>query len=93
MAEDHQIHYAPRRRVKISSRGRILHIMNLKSAALLALVGMIVLTLLIAIDFINTFLGVMRDLIPAMALLRSFVYLLASLTMLVFLYVFHRTQR
>lgn len=67
--------------------------MNLKSAALLALVGMIALTLLMAFDFINTFSGVMRDLIPFMALLRSFVYLLASLTMLVFVYVFHRTQR
>lgn len=66
--------------------------MNLKTATFLALVGMILLTLLMAADFINTFLGVMRDLIPAMALFRSLVYLLASLSLLVFLYVFHRTQ-
>jgi hypothetical protein len=66
--------------------------MNLKTAAFLALVGMILLTLVVAVDFINTFLGVMRDLIPAMALFRSFVYLLASLSLLVFLYVFHRSQ-
>lgn len=66
--------------------------MNLKTAALVALVGMIVLTLLLAVDFINAFLGFMRDLIPAVVLLRSFVYLLAGLGLLLFLYVFHRTQ-
>jgi len=66
--------------------------MSLKTAAFLALVGMILLTLLLAADFINTFLGVMRDLIPAMALFRSLVYVLASLSLAVFLYVFHKTQ-
>ena len=68
------------------------HYMNLKTAALLALVGMILLTIVLAVDFINTFLGVMRDLVPALALVRSFIYLIASLGMLAFLYVFHRTQ-
>lgn len=66
--------------------------MSLKTAAFLALVGMILLTLLLAADFINTFLGVMRDLIPVMALFRALVYLLASLSLAVFLYVFHKTQ-
>jgi hypothetical protein len=67
--------------------------MNLKTAALLALLGMILLTLLLAADFINTFSGVMRDLIPPVALFRSLVYLLASLSLAVFFYVFHRAQR
>jgi hypothetical protein len=34
----------------------------------------------------------MRDLIPAMALLTSLVRLFASLSVLVFFYVFYRTQ-
>jgi hypothetical protein len=66
--------------------------MTLKNAALLALVAIILLTVLLAVDFINTTLGVLRDVIPAMALLRSLVYLLASLGLLLFLYVFHKGQ-
>jgi len=67
--------------------------MNLKSAAFLALVGMILLTLLVIADFINVVQGVLRDLIPAMMLLRSIIYLLASLGLTVFLWAFHRAQR
>ncbi|HEX4593245.1 MAG TPA: hypothetical protein VH157_03170 [Bryobacteraceae bacterium] len=66
--------------------------MNLKSAALLALVGMILLSVLTIADFINVLLGVLRDLIPAMMLLRSIIYLLASLGVTVFLWAFHRSQ-
>jgi hypothetical protein len=66
--------------------------MTLKNSAFLALVGMILLTVLLTADFINTVLGVLRDLLPALALLRSSVYLLASVGLLVFLYVFHRKQ-
>jgi hypothetical protein len=57
------------------------------------LFGMILLTVLVIADFINVVQGVMRDLIPAMTLLRSIIYLLASLGVTVFLWVFHRTQR
>ena len=63
--------------------------MSLKNAALLALVGMALLTILTAADFINTVLGILRDVVPAIALLRSLVYVLASLTVTVFFYVFH----
>ena len=66
--------------------------MNLKTATFLALVGMVLLTLVLAADFINTASGVMRDLLPAMALLRSLVYLFASLTLVIFFSVFHRTR-
>jgi hypothetical protein len=52
--------------------------MNLKTAAFLALIGMALLTILLAADFINVVMGVMRDVVPAMALLRSLIYLLAS---------------
>ncbi|MGD0224859.1 MAG: hypothetical protein ABSF71_21225, partial [Terriglobia bacterium] len=67
-------------------------IMSLKNAALLALIGTIVLTLLVLAHFISTVLGVMRDVIPAIALLTSLVHLFASLSVVVFFYVFYRKQ-
>ena len=66
--------------------------MSLKNAALLALIGTVLLTVLVLAHFITTILGVIRDLIPAMALLTSLVHLFASLSVLVFFYVFYRKQ-
>jgi hypothetical protein len=66
--------------------------MSLKNAALLALIGTVLLTVLVLAHFITTILGVIRDLIPAMALLTSMVHLFASLSVLVFFYVFYRKQ-
>ena len=66
--------------------------MSLKNAALLALIGTTLLTLLVLAHFISTVLGVMHELIPAMALLTSLVHLFASLSVLVFFYVFYRKQ-
>jgi hypothetical protein len=66
--------------------------MSLKNAALLALIGTILLTVLVLAHFISTVLGVMRDVIPAMALLTSLVHLFASLSVVVFFYVFYRKQ-
>jgi hypothetical protein len=66
--------------------------MSLKNAALLALIGTILLTVLVAASFISTVLGVMRDVIPAMALLTSLVHVFSSVSILVFFYVFHRAQ-
>ena len=66
--------------------------MSLKNAAFLALIGTLLLTIMLAGDFIDAVLAVVRGLIPAMALLRSLVYLFASLTVTVFFYVFNRAQ-
>ncbi len=66
--------------------------MNLKNAALLAFVGTLLLTLVAAVDFIRTISGVLGGFVPAMALLRSTIYLFASLTVTVFFYVFNRPQ-
>jgi len=66
--------------------------MNLKSAAFLALVGMILLTVLLIADFINVLLGVMRDIVPMVMLLRSLIYMLASLAVTVFFWVFYRGE-
>ena len=66
--------------------------MTLKNAAFLALIGTLLLTVVLAVDFINTLSGVLRDLIPAMMLLRSLIYLFAGLMVLVFFFAFHRSQ-
>jgi len=66
--------------------------MSLKKATLLALIGITALTVLVLTHFIFTLLGIMRGLIPAMALLSSVVRLFASLCALVFFFVFYRTQ-
>jgi len=66
--------------------------MRLKNAALLALIGIILLTVLVVASFVSTVLGVMRDVIPAVALLTSLVHVFASLSVLVFFYVFYRAQ-
>jgi hypothetical protein len=66
--------------------------MSLKNAAVFALIGMLVLTAFLAADFIGTILNVARGLVPAMKLLISFVDLLASVGLTVFLYVFQRAQ-
>jgi hypothetical protein len=66
--------------------------MTLKTAVLLALVGMILLTVLVAADFFKTVTGVLNDVVPAIALLRSLIYLLATLTVTLFFWVFQKSQ-
>jgi hypothetical protein len=66
--------------------------MSIKTSAFLALIGTILLTVLVTADFINTVAGIMHDVVPAVALLRSLIYLLASLTVTVFFYVFQKSQ-
>jgi hypothetical protein len=66
--------------------------MTLQNAALLALIGMLLLTVLMAMDFVKTVSGIMNDVVPAVALLRSLIYLLASLSVTIFFYVFYKKQ-
>jgi hypothetical protein len=66
--------------------------MTLRNAAFLALVGMILATILLVAGFIGDVFGVVRGLIPAMRLLTSFIYAFAGLSMVVFLYAFHKAQ-
>jgi hypothetical protein len=66
--------------------------MTLKTASLLALIGMLLLTILLAVDFLNTVLGILRGLLPALAFFRSLLYLFASLTLTVFFFVFGKAQ-
>jgi hypothetical protein len=67
--------------------------MTLKNAALLALVGTILMTVLLVWNFVFTFLNVLRDLVPAVALFSSFIYAFGCFSVMVFFFVFHRAQR
>lgn len=70
----------------------ILHRMNLRSAAFLALIGTLVLTILAAADFIHTLSAVLGNLLPAVAVLRASIYLFAAICWSVFFWVFYRRQ-
>ena len=66
--------------------------MSLKSAALFALVGMILLTVVVAVGFIRDISAFSSGAIAANAMMVSLIHLLAGLSMTVFLYVFHKAQ-
>jgi hypothetical protein len=66
--------------------------MSLKSAALLALVGMILLTVVLVFGFTRAISLYSVGAIAANAMLVSLIQLLASLSVTVFLFVFHKKQ-
>ncbi len=66
--------------------------MTLKNAALLALIGTILMTVLLVWNFVFTFLNVLRDLVPAVTLFQSFIYAFGCFSVALFFYVFHRAQ-
>ena len=66
--------------------------MTLKNAAFFALIGITLLTVMLAAGFIRDFSGFLSGAVAAMALLKSGIHLLASLSVAVFLYVFYKEQ-
>ncbi|MGA2337942.1 MAG: hypothetical protein ABSG08_21410 [Terriglobales bacterium] len=54
--------------------------MTLKNAALLALVGTVLMTALLVWNFVFTFLNVLRDLVPAVSLFSSLIYAFGAFT-------------
>ena len=66
--------------------------MTLKNVALLAFLGTLLLTIVVAFDFVNNVSGVLRDIVPLVAVLRSLIYLFASVCVTVFFYVFYKGQ-
>lgn len=66
--------------------------MTLKNAALFALIGMILLTVLLAVGFFRDVSSLLAGVIAVMAVLISLIHLLASLSVTVFLYVFYKAQ-
>jgi hypothetical protein len=67
--------------------------MTPKTAALVALIGTILMTALLAWNFVFTLINVLRDLVPAVTLFSSFIYAFGSLTVAVFFFVFHRAPQ
>jgi hypothetical protein len=67
-------------------------IMTLKNAAFFALIGMTLLTVVLAVSFIRDLAALLAGAIAAMAFLVSLIHLLASLGVTVFFYVFHKAQ-
>jgi hypothetical protein len=85
---------APSREAQVAAKSARVHTptMTLKNAALLALIGTIMMTALLVWTFVLTFLNVLRDLIPVVTLLQSFVYAFGCFSVAVFFYLFHRAQ-
>lgn len=67
--------------------------MTLKNAALFALIGTVLLAVLLAAGFLRDLVSFLHGAVAAITLLTSGIHLLASLSMAVFLYVFHNSQR
>jgi hypothetical protein len=67
--------------------------MTLKSGALLALVGTILMTVLPVWNFVSNFLNVVRGVEAPVVLFSSFIYAFGCFTLMVFFFVFHRAQR
>jgi hypothetical protein len=65
---------------------------TLRTAAVLAFAGTLILTVVLGIDFVRAFSAFARDLVPVNAVIRSLVYLFASATVTVFFGVFIRSQ-
>ena len=66
--------------------------MSLKNAALLAMSGTLLLTILLIFGFITDVLNVTQGLIPATKVLSSLIHAVAALTVTVFFFVFHKAQ-
>jgi hypothetical protein len=67
--------------------------MTPKSASFLAFIGTILVTILVAVNFFETIVGVLRGIVPAMAIVPCVVYLLAAIAVTAFFWVFNQSQR
>ena len=66
--------------------------MTMRSAASLALIGAILVTILLVIGFVLDLLNVVRGLVPALRLVTAFIYAFASVGAVFFLWVFRNGQ-
>ena len=66
--------------------------MMLKNAALLALIGTILVTALLVWDLIFSALSVMRGLAPPVILLSSLIYTFGAFGVAVFFFAFYKRQ-
>jgi hypothetical protein len=84
----------PRRAIGVADDTGNVHtpVMTLKNAALLALIGTILMTVLLVWTFVFNVVNALRDLVPAVTLFSSFIYAFGCFGVAVFFYVFHRAQ-
>ena len=66
--------------------------MTLTNAALFAVIGMTLLTVVCAVGFIGDISALVAGAIAPMMFLSSLIHLLADLSVAVFLYVFYKTH-
>ncbi len=66
--------------------------MTMRSAASLALLGAVLVTILLVVGFVLDLLNVFQGLIPALKLVTSFIYAFAGVGAVVFLCVFRKAQ-
>ena len=67
-------------------------VMTLKSAALLALIGTVLVTALLVWNLIFSVVNVLRGLLPAVVLFPALIYSFAALSVAVFFAVYRKTQ-
>ena len=67
--------------------------MTLRNAALFALVGTVLWTVVLTVRLLFNVSGVVHGIVPAIALVSVVIEWVASLGLLVFLAVFHKSQR
>ena len=73
-------------------RRSVLSNVTLKNAALLALVGMILLTALLLVHFVIDIWGIVSGVVPAIRVVASLIRVLAGVSLAVFFWVFHKAQ-
>ncbi len=66
--------------------------MTLKNAALFALIGVTLLTIMLLVSFIRDVSALLAGAIAAISILAALIRLLVSLSVAVFLYVFYRAS-
>jgi hypothetical protein len=66
--------------------------MTLKNAALLALIGTILITAVLVWTLVFNLINVLRGLVPPITLFSSLIYAFACFSVAVFFFVFHREQ-
>jgi hypothetical protein len=67
--------------------------MTPKNAALLALVGTLLMTVLLVWNFVSGVVNVLRGVEAPVVLFASFIYAFGCFTVMVFFFVFHQAQR
>jgi hypothetical protein len=78
--------------LRLAGGAFILPSMSLKNAALLALLGMLLFTVVVIAGLITDVLNLSQGLIAAKTVLISLVHSFAAVAVTVFFYVFHKTQ-